>query len=236
MDVQPTIGGSFAWALWFLGEVAFKLVPGTVVTIAGTGAAPPPDAPTPLTAIITSPVTAPDVVQYLQMASAPEAYASLFQTWSTFVAFSLLFSLCLSALAIYCSIRVFQMRQIERRRFESAQQTVAARDLPKSQLRWNRVREQAGSDSEQSHRLAILEADIMLNELLDVLGYKGETMADKMRGVDRINFNTIDLAWEAHKIRNKIAHQGAIHSISAREARRVVALYERVFKEFHFIQ
>ena len=128
------------------------------------------------------------------------------------------------------------MRQIERRRFESAQQTVAARDLPKSQLRWNRVREQAGSDSEQSHRLAILEADIMLNELLDVLGYKGETMADKMRGVDRINFNTIDLAWEAHKIRNKIAHQGAIHSISAREARRVVALYERVFKEFHFIQ
>jgi hypothetical protein len=170
------------------------------------------------------------------MAAAPEAYANLFQQWSTFVALSLIFSLCLAALSIYCSIRVFQLRQLERRKFEAAQRTVVAQDLPKTQLRWSRVLEQAGSESEQNHRLAILEADIMLNELLDVLGYKGETMADKMRGVDRISFNTIDLAWEAHKIRNKVAHEGTAHPVSAREARRVIALYERVLKEFNYIQ
>ena len=235
MTPDPTVGGSFAWALWFLGEVAFKWVPGAVATIAGTGAATPSGVPTPMTTVITDPVTAPQVVQYLQMASAPGAYESLFQRWSTFVAFSLLFSLCFAALAIYCSIRVFQMRQIERRKFAAAQRTVAAHDVPKTQLRWNRILEQAQGDSEQGHRLAILEADIMLNELLDVLGYKGETMADKMRSIDRANFNTIDLAWEAHKIRNKIAHEGSAHQVSAREARRVVALYERVLKEFHYI-
>ncbi len=61
-------------------------------------------------------------------------------------------------------------------------------------------------------------------------------MADKMRGVDRANFNTIDLAWEAHRIRNKIAHEGDAHHMSAREVRRVIALFERVLKEFHYIQ
>lgn len=235
MTAEPTLGGSFAWALWFLGEVAFKWVPGTVATLVGTGAPLPPDMPSPVSTIITSPVTAPEVVRYLQLASAPEAYASLFQQWSTFVALSLIFSLCLAALSIYCSIRVFQVRQLERRKFEAAQRTVVAQDLPKTQLRWSRVLEQAGSESEQNHRLAILEADIMLNELLDVLGYKGETMADKMRGVDRISFNTIDLAWEAHKIRNKIAHEGTAHPVSAREARRVIGLYEKVLKEFNYI-
>ena len=125
---------------------------------------------------------------------------------------------------------------MERRRFAAAQRPLAARDVPKTELRWKRVLEQVHSDSEKAARLSILEADIMLNELLDVRGYKGETMADKMRGVDRANWNTIDLAWEAHKIRNKIAHEGETHPISGREARRVIALYERVFREFNFIQ
>lgn len=236
MDPQPTVGGSFAWALWFVGEVAFKWIPGAVLTVSGMGAPLPDGVPSPITSVITTPVTAPEIVQYLQLASAPGVYEALFQRWSTFVAISLLISLCLAAIIIYCCIRVFQIRQIEQRRFKAAQQTVVARDIPKTQLRWHRILEQANSDSEKAARLAILEADIMLNELLDVLGYRGETMGDKMRGVDRANFNTIDLAWEAHRIRNKIAHEGDAHPINAREVRRVISLYEKVFKEFNFIQ
>ena len=75
----------------------------------------------------------------------------------------------------------------------------------------------------------------MLGELLDSLGYKGETMADKMRSVDRANFNTIDLAWEAHRARNQIAHEGLQQPLAAREARRIIGLYERIFREFRFI-
>ena len=96
--------------------------------------------------------------------------------------------------------------------------------------------DQMSTGTPESWRLAILEADIMLNELLDLQAYKGETMADKMKQVDRANFNTIDLAWEAHKVRNRIAHEGAEHEINAREARRVIDLYERVFKEFRIVE
>jgi hypothetical protein len=206
------------------------------VTVSGTGAPLPDVVSSPITTVITTPVTAPQIVQYLQMASAPGVYETLFQRWSIFVAVSLLISLCLAAIIIYCCIRVFQIRQMERRRFRAAQHTVAAHDVPKTHLRWHRILEQVNSDSEKAARLAILEADIMLNELLDVHGYRGETIADKMRGVDRANFNTIDLAREAHKIRNKVAHEGDTHRISTREARRVIALYERVLKEFDFIQ
>lgn len=237
MDSNPSPGNPISSALWFLSEVAFKWIPGAVMTAAGTGVPAAPGEPvSPLSAPITTAVSAPEVVQYLQLASAPGAYEKLFQQWSTFVAFSLLVTLCLGALIIYCSIRVFQIRQTERRRFYQARHTVVAQDVPKSQLRWNRILEESRSDSEQSWRLAILEADIMLNELLDVMGYRGETMADKMRSVDRASFNSIDLAWEAHKIRNKIAHDGSAHQLTARETRRVVALYEKIFKDAHYIE
>jgi len=119
--------------------------------------------------------------------------------------------------------------------FQASQQPIVAQDIPKTQLRWSRILEQVRSGNEHNWRLAILEADIMLNELLDVQGYKGETMAEKMKQVDRADFNSIDAAWEAHNLRNRIAHEGETRALSAREVRRVISLYEKIFREFHYI-
>ncbi|HWP61159.1 MAG TPA: hypothetical protein VN495_00985, partial [Candidatus Paceibacterota bacterium] len=183
-----------------------------------------------------SPASAGQMADYLQAVSNPGIYDRMIRDWGIFVALSLFVSLLLITLIVYCIVRILQIRRMERIRFEAAQQTVAAHDIPKTQLRWNRIREEASSDDEQKHRLAILEADIMLNELLDTLGYKGETMGDKMRQVERGSFNTIDFAWEAHRARNTIAHQGSGTPLSAHEARRIIMLYERVFREFKFVQ
>lgn len=234
MSPDPTVGGSLSWAFWYLGEIAFKWVPGAVVATVGSAPAGGESLPAPTT--ITDPVTPVQIVQYLQTASGPEAYGALFNSWSSFVALSLLITLCFSALIIYCSIRMFQIRQGERRKFAALQHTVAAHDVPKTQLRWARVLEEANSEDERTWRLAILEADIMLNELLDTLGYKGETMADKMRSADRATFHNLDLAWEAHTFRNRIAHQSNQQPLDQREVRRVVSIYERVFREFRFVE
>lgn len=125
---------------------------------------------------------------------------------------------------------------MEHMRFYAAAHPVKKQDVPRTQLRWNRIVEQAYSDDEQKWRLAILEADIMLNELLDLKGYSGDTMADKMKQIDRADFNAIDDAWEAHKVRNAIAHKGSAHQLNDRETRRIIGLYEKVFREFKIIE
>ena len=233
MAPTPNLLSGFQEAFSFLGQVAFQWVPSTVYTLGNTGDQngivypQPPLGP--------APATAGQAADYLQAIAAPHIYDALNRDWGIFVALSLFISLLLLTLVIYTVVRILQIRHNERLKFEAAQETIAARDVPRSQLRWNRIREEASSEDEQKMRLAILEADIMLNELLDVLGYKGETMADKMRQVDRANFNTIDLAWEAHRARNAIAHQGAGYQLPLREAQRVVQLYERIFREFNFI-
>ena len=101
--------------------------------------------------------------------------------------------------------------------------------------RWERVVEHASSDNPSDWRLAVLEADIILDELLDTNGYVGDTIGDKLKKAKTGEFKTLQLAWEAHRIRNAIAHEGQDFVLTQREARRILGLYEQVFKEFDFI-
>jgi hypothetical protein len=111
-------------------------------------------------------------------------------------------------------------------------------DLSKSELKnpkWQRVQEHINSDNPSDWRLAILEADIILDELLDSLGYIGDTIGDKLKKANKGDFVTLNDAWEAHKIRNAIAHQGSDFILTQREALRIINLYRVVFEEFDYI-
>lgn len=165
-----------------------------------------------------------------------ELLAPLAGFWEVYVPIALFITLLLAVGIGYCIIRIFQIRKLERMAFETAAHTVRAKDTPKTTLRWQRIMDQMESGSEHNWRLAILEADIMLNELLDIQGYKGETMADKMKQVDRARFNTIDAAWEAHKFRNRVAHEGSDLKLEERDVNRIMSLYSRVFREFKVIE
>jgi hypothetical protein len=101
--------------------------------------------------------------------------------------------------------------------------------------RWQNVQTRLHSHNESDWRLAIIESDILLNDMLGRMGYPGVTIAEKLKLVEKSDFNTIDEAWEAHKVRNRIAHDGAAFKLTSSEAERVVGLYQKVFEEFHFI-
>ncbi|MDO8482848.1 MAG: hypothetical protein Q7S86_03460 [bacterium] len=101
--------------------------------------------------------------------------------------------------------------------------------------RWEEITVHINSHNQSDWRLAILECDIVLDEMLTKMSYRGETLADKLKAVEKSDFLSIDKAWEAHRVRNAVAHEGSNFQITDREARRVVALYEEVFREFHYI-
>ncbi len=99
---------------------------------------------------------------------------------------------------------------------------------------WDRVKLFVDSYNESEWRLAVIEADIMLAELLDTMNLQGDSIGEKLKGVEKSDFNTLDLAWEAHKVRNQIAHDPSF-LLTQREAKRVIGLFEEVFREFSFI-
>lgn len=109
-------------------------------------------------------------------------------------------------------------------------------DLPSMQKqKWEKVLGHVNSENPAEWRLAILEADVILDEMTQSIGFRGETLGERLKNVSKGDFKTLDIAWEAHKIRNAIAHEGSDFLLSQRESKRVIGLYEQVFKEFSYV-
>jgi len=70
--------------------------------------------------------------------------------------------------------------------------------------------------------------------LLVILGYQGESLGDRLLSVEKGDMQTLDEAWEAHKYRNRIAHETGMQ-VTEREARRIIGLFKKVFQEYKFI-
>ncbi len=100
---------------------------------------------------------------------------------------------------------------------------------------WEVILKHLASDNSSDWRMAIIEADNIMDDMVKRMGYEGKDMGERLRAVEPSDFTSIQSAWEAHKVRNKIAHDGLGFEISQREAKRVIGLYEQVFREFEYI-
>jgi len=101
--------------------------------------------------------------------------------------------------------------------------------------KWQHVQSLMESQNNNDWRQAIMEADIMLDEMLSKIGYDGVSIGEKLKNVEESDFVTLNSAWEAHKVRNRIAHKGSAFVISHSESKRIIGLYEDVFREFYYI-
>lgn len=160
----------------------------------------------------------------------------LSDAWSVFVVLSWLFSFMLIYGIVYAYIRHSQLSEVYSeimKRQEEAFSKIHKKDV--KNMRWQDVLNHSNSDRPNDWKLAIIEADIILEELLNSLGYAGNTIGDKLKSVSPTSFTTINQAWRAHNVRNRIAHEGADFNLSQKEAQQTIAEYKMVFDEFDFI-
>ena len=159
-----------------------------------------------------------------------------------------LFFLAIFFLTIICYtiVRMFEIRKKERQHLhhEIAEYAHNKAEYEK-RLReevggsknehWGKVLNYLFSQHSSDWKLAIIEADSMLEGLMDQLGYKGESLGDKLKMANQDNFPSLTTAWEVHTIRNRIAHEGLAFELSQHEAKRVMVLYEQIFHPYGYI-
>lgn len=153
-----------------------------------------------------------------------------------FVYFFGLVALIFAGMIFFSYMRWQEELNISKKNFKDSYKGLQEIELPKyKHARWATVLAHTQSLNQSEWRLAILEADTMLAELLDRRGYKGLSIGEQLKSIDAEKFTSIQDAWEAHKVRNQIAHEGSAFTLTERETRRIIGLYERVFREFDFI-
>jgi hypothetical protein len=157
--------------------------------------------------------------------------------------FATILAILLIVLIIYCIVRIYEMEKDEKHIVimpsdpnTGANPPLAPTSQTKRDETWEAVRAKLLSENPSDWRLAIIEADIYLDKLLDTRGFHGDTISDKFKQVTTGDLASINLAWEAHKVRNRIAHEGTAFTLTQPEARRVLSYYEIVFRDLGIIE
>jgi len=105
---------------------------------------------------------------------------------------------------------------------------------PERNQGWEKILKLIGSDNPNDWKLSIIEADKMLETVVNTFAVPGDNIGDKLKNIEKSDFITLEEAWQAHKVRNQIAHEHDFH-LSQRDARIAIDNFEKVFKEFDFI-
>lgn len=56
------------------------------------------------------------------------------------------------------------------------------------------------------NKIAVIEADKLLDNLLERAGYAGKSLGDRLKRLTSAQISNLDALWQAHKLRNDIVH------------------------------
>ena len=97
--------------------------------------------------------------------------------------------------------------------------------------RWAQVQAYMESPHPDEWKLAILEADSMLEDMMEGMGVPGNSLGERLSNLDPGDMPSLQKAWDAHKVRNALAHQGSTYELSYPEAQRTIEMFEQVLRE-----
>lgn len=156
--------------------------------------------------------------------------------WSTYALLAYILCILMLILYVYASTR---FRQLNELRAETTKERERIYDERfRGGAKNNRLADvemHIASEQPNDWKLAIIEADIILDEALKKLGYGGVSLGERLKSISPSQLNSLDMAWQAHKVRNQIAHEGADFVLTKRLAEDTIKQYKIVFGELGVI-
>jgi hypothetical protein len=167
----------------------------------------------------------------------PLVFSGAQQTFGIIVAISFPVALFFLIGIIYCVEQIKTIRKKEEILYDT--KTVPAyveeaQGNPAMAHAWENVMRHIESPNQNDWKQAIMEADIMLDDILTSMGYQGESIGEKLKRASSGDFKSLDDAWEAHKVRNQIAHEPNF-TLGHHEAKMTIGRFRKVFEEFYYV-
>lgn len=158
--------------------------------------------------------------------------------WDIYSVVAIIISLVFFVGFVYAKIKYSELYALEQKDLKEAEARWEllheGGDTVKN-TRWESIQKHISENSPESWRIAIIEADILLDETLNEAGYAGQSIGEMLKSANTHSFKTLQDAWDAHKVRNDIAHVGSDFILTKKVAQETIMHFERVFREFGVI-
>lgn len=164
------------------------------------------------TTTITTATSAAAVLQNIQTAYGPKARvvgqtaaAIYFANLTTFQIVSVLLSAFFIAASVYIIIKTGWLAL----RVDRVRDVVLKKDDTRKRIRssWNSIERHFFAGSDNDLKVAIVEADNLLDNALRNIGVLGSQLGDRLKKVRTSQLPNVEDVWQAHKLRNRIAHE-----------------------------
>ena len=109
---------------------------------------------------------------------------------------------------------------------------LGVQDVADIKRKWMEVEQLIALGKPSNFKTAILEADKILDYVLKLYGYSGQTMGDRMKAIprDKHSRDFFDNMWQAHKLRNEMVHNMG-YEVQDFEAKSAIQKFEKVLRE-----
>lgn len=101
-------------------------------------------------------------------------------------------------------------------------QSYGLREISK---RWTKIKKRIETGAESDYKLAIIEADDFLSEVLMNSGFEEDSFQDSIKRASRMFSSGIDEILSAHEVRNSIVYNPD-YKISAEQTKSLLSIYE----------
>ena len=99
---------------------------------------------------------------------------------------------------------------------------------------WADILLKSRSQDENQRKFAIIAADSLIEKILAMAGYEGENLGERLKKIESSDLDSLNDLWEAHKVRNRIAHE-ADYRLTAEDAASAIGRFERALRELKYI-
>ena len=102
--------------------------------------------------------------------------------------------------------------------------------VKKTFKQWAKILKRLETENETEYKLAVIEADSLLDEILKKMGIEGEVLGEKLKQIKSGILPNLEEVRQAHKIRNNIVHDPD-YRLNLAEAKKVISIYEQTFRD-----
>jgi len=99
---------------------------------------------------------------------------------------------------------------------------------------WEEIKERLKKGDEANLKLAIIEADSLMDDILKRMGLPGATFEERLKQIEVQEIKSVENIWATHQIRDKIIQTPDFH-ITQEEAEAAVGNIEEVLKELEYL-
>ena len=100
----------------------------------------------------------------------------------------------------------------------------------KIEKNWRKVAARLDTGSEPEYKLAVIESDNIMNEILKRMGYGGESLGERLEKLTAATLPNIEEIKDAHKVRNDIVHDPN-YKLSLEQAKKTLGIFEKAFRD-----